>query len=78
MKQKEMGASSTGGPVVKNPPCSARDTGWIPALRRSRVARSSSALEEGGQGAACPWQATLFSAILHNPGKLRAAHMEGN
>ena len=23
MKQKEMGASSTGGPVVKNPPCSA-------------------------------------------------------
>ena len=30
MKQKEMGASTTGGPVVKNPPCSARGTGWIP------------------------------------------------
>lgn len=43
MKQKETGASSTGGPVVKNPPCSARGTGWIPALGRSHVARSSPA-----------------------------------
>ena len=31
MKQKEMGASTTGGPVVKNPPCSARDAGSFSA-----------------------------------------------
>ena len=43
MKQKELGASSTGGPVVKNLPCSARGTGWIPALGRSHMAWSSPA-----------------------------------
>ena len=30
-----------GGPVVKNPPCNARDTGSIPGLGRSHMLRRS-------------------------------------
>ena len=29
-KSKGMRGGFPGGPVVKNPPCNARDTGWIP------------------------------------------------
>ena len=46
-----MKLSFWGGPVVKNPPCNARDTGSVPSLGRSQTwqgneARWASALED--------------------------------
>ena len=40
-KSKEICGGFPGGPVVKNPPCNARDTGSIPGLGRSHMLRSS-------------------------------------
>ena len=40
-KSKEMLGGFPGGPVVKNPPCTARDTNLIPGPGRSHMPRSN-------------------------------------
>ena len=40
-KSKEIRGGFPGGPVVKNPPCNARDTSLIPGPGRSHMPRSN-------------------------------------
>ena len=40
-KSKEICGGFPGGPVVKNPPCNARDTSLIPGPGRSHMPRSN-------------------------------------
>ena len=55
-----------GGPVIKNLPASAGDTGSIPALGRFRMPRGAKPVHHKG------WSLSTLEAMLHSKRSLRS------